>query len=531
MPAQGDTIYDLVVVGGGIGGLALASLAQRKGLHTALCESHTHLGGCAGWFDRGSFTFDCGATALMGMAPGEPIFELLKRVCLDFEALRTPEYRLCLAGDELIMTPDNLAWEATIRRHFPHLGENAARFWRIQERIGRTMFAAASGLPRLPLRSPTDIIHNLKILGLSGTAASATSFVTVMSLLRRLRLSHDPKFVALVAMLLQDTAQAGPETVPLANAAACLQAYRFGLSRPIGGMKALAEGLGEAFTGWGGNLRRATIVDSVSLASKSSFTNSTPAKFLVKTRRGEVLKARQVAFNLPVDLAMRLLGRSEKDDATLARKEQNSRAKWSAFTTYAAIDADFLAGHQALFHHVLQDVNQPIHDGNNVLISLSPPNDPGYAPADCRTATMSTHVNPDEWKSLSPTEYQVKKADYAARMSAALERAFPGVQAAIRHIEFASPRSFARYTRRTIGRVGGPPVSRRTANLMAVDPGSLGKGLWLVGDSVFPGQGTMAVVMCAMRVLERLSGETWYSDTSVAHFRPLALSEPAHAAT
>ena len=80
---------DLCVVGGGIGGLALAALAQRKGLKTVLCESHTKLGGCAGYFDRGPYTFDCGATALMGLNPGEPIRDLVDRIELKFEGVGT----------------------------------------------------------------------------------------------------------------------------------------------------------------------------------------------------------------------------------------------------------------------------------------------------------------------------------------------------------------------------------------------------------------------------------------------------------
>lgn len=519
---KADSTFDLVVVGGGIGGLALAALAQRKGLKTALCESHTHLGGCAGYFQRGNYTFDCGATALMGMNHGEPVRGLLDRVGLDFHALPTPEYRMCLAGEELVMTSSTPDWESTIRRHFPDLGENAVRFWRIQESIGQTMFAAASGLPRLPIRTPLDILHNLRILGIGGSLAASTSLVTVMHMLRLLGLHRSPRFVALVAMLLQDTAQAGPETVPLANASACLQAYRFGLSRPIGGMKSFAEGLGEAFAGWGGDLHTATIIDSVRKKPDATFT--------VKTRRGQVIHTRQVAFNLPLDLAANLLGPDLSPDATHNRREKRSRARWSAFTAYAAIDASFLAHHRALFHHVLHDPHLPIHDGNNVLISLSPPGDEAYAPAGIRTATLSTHVNPDDWHGLTADQYQARKADYASRMKAALERAFPGVDQAIRHIEFASPRSFARYTRRTLGRVGGPPVSRRSANLMAVDPGALGRNLWLVGDSVFPGQGTMAVVMCAMRVLERMTGEFWYSDSIIRENRPVPRAEPVHAA-
>ena len=45
---MGQPVFDLVVVGGGVGGLATAALAQRLGLRTALLEAHTRLGGCAG---------------------------------------------------------------------------------------------------------------------------------------------------------------------------------------------------------------------------------------------------------------------------------------------------------------------------------------------------------------------------------------------------------------------------------------------------------------------------------------------------
>jgi hypothetical protein len=75
-PAGEDRAIDLVVIGGGMGGPATAALAQRRGLRTALLEAHTKLGGCAGYFARGPYTFDVGAMALMGLRDGEPIGDL-----------------------------------------------------------------------------------------------------------------------------------------------------------------------------------------------------------------------------------------------------------------------------------------------------------------------------------------------------------------------------------------------------------------------------------------------------------------------
>ena len=174
------------------------------------------------------------------------------------------------------------------------------------------------------------------------------------------------------------------------------------------------------------------------------------------------------------------------------------------------IDRGAVPDDSPLFHQVLRDYDRPMHDGNNVLVSLSPPEDSGYGPPDARVATMSTHTRPAEWQGLSGPAYQDKKTEFRDRLLAALGKAFPGAaEAGLVHAEFASPRSFQRYTRRTAGAVGGPPVARSTSNFLAVGSDVFGPGLWVVGDSVFPGQGTMAVVISAIRVVERITGRSW----------------------
>ncbi|MGO9597489.1 MAG: hypothetical protein ACLP7Q_05655 [Isosphaeraceae bacterium] len=90
-----------------------------------------------------------------------------------------------------------------------------------------------------------------------------------------------------------------------------------------------------------------------------------------------------------------------------------------------------------------------------------------------------------------------------------LARALPYAPGSLVHAEIASPRSFRRYTLRTAGAGGGAPVSRINSNFLAVSSDVLGHGPWAVGDSVFPGQGSMATVISAIRVVERLMGTTW----------------------
>ena len=60
----------IIVVGGGIAGLTGAALLSKEGYQVTLVEAHSQLGGCAGTFKRGSYTFDVGATQVAGLERG-----------------------------------------------------------------------------------------------------------------------------------------------------------------------------------------------------------------------------------------------------------------------------------------------------------------------------------------------------------------------------------------------------------------------------------------------------------------------------
>ena len=144
---------------------------SEPGLRTALLEAHTKLGGCAGYFGRGPYTFDAGATALMGLRPGEPIGDLLALLGVDFEGVPTPSYRVHL--------PDRVARRRARRRRLRGHGLGGPRperergprqrlFWRLQAAVGGTLFAAAAGSPGCRPGRSADLVHDLRILGLSG---------------------------------------------------------------------------------------------------------------------------------------------------------------------------------------------------------------------------------------------------------------------------------------------------------------------------------------------------------------------------
>ena len=76
-------------------------------------------------------------------------------------------------------------------------------------------------------------------------------------------------------------------------------------------------------------------------------------------------------------------------------------------------------------------------------------------------------------------------------MLAAAEIALPGLAAAAKLILPGTPVSFQRFTHRSLGWVGGFP---QTHLFRAWGP-RLGHDLWLVGDSIFPGQSILATAL------------------------------------
>jgi phytoene desaturase len=74
--------YDVVVIGGGIGGLATAALCQKAGLKTLVLEQSERIGGCCSTYETEGFHFDVGASVLEMPNAFE---ELFRRLGLDRE--------------------------------------------------------------------------------------------------------------------------------------------------------------------------------------------------------------------------------------------------------------------------------------------------------------------------------------------------------------------------------------------------------------------------------------------------------------
>lgn len=79
--------YDVVVVGGGIGGLTVAALLSARGMNVYLLERQSQVGGCIGRVEFSGHDFEPGMGLYTSFGPGEIYEQLFSRLPVDAPAV------------------------------------------------------------------------------------------------------------------------------------------------------------------------------------------------------------------------------------------------------------------------------------------------------------------------------------------------------------------------------------------------------------------------------------------------------------
>src|SRR5690606_28707624 len=146
-----------------------------------------------------------------------------------------------------------------------------------------------------------------------------------------------------------------------------------------------------------------------------------------------------------------------------------------------------VAGQRLTHHQLLQDYARPLGDGNNMFVSVSAAGDTVSAPAGHRAVMLSTHTALADWTGLGDSDYGLRKQEAGERLIRYARRAYPTLGDRAVVAEVGTPRAFDRFTFRPDGAVGGPHQSLRNSNQFAIPHDLGGRGLWLAGDSTWPG--------------------------------------------
>lgn len=473
----------MAVVGGGLAGIATGLRLQAAGLSTVVLEAHGHAGGCAGYYRRRGFSFDVGATTLVDFEPGGVGARLLTDVGMSpvvGEAL--PGYQAWLPDRTVVLHRDAAAWR---RERLAALGDTEAhrRFWALLDRLAEVFWTASRNGVRMPVRRPSDLLHNLRAIGPAGWPLAVHVPRTLGSALRQHGLRDDEPLAGLLGMLVEDTVHSTVDEAPLVNAALGVTIRGAGLTRATGGMRGFWRSLIGRYRELGGELRTACSVTAVT---------GRIGGFTVHTTRGPV-RAGQVVSAVPAATTAALHDEVGRRLRPYLERDRDSLG--GAAVVFLGVPEEEVAGRSLTHHQLLQSYRRPLGDGNNMFVSVSAPGDLDSAPPGHRVVMISTHTELSAWENLDPADHAARATDLADHLVACARRVYPelGRRAVVR--EVGTPKTYERYTSRPRGAVGGVRQRPGNTNQHAV-PHQLGvPGFWLAGDSTWPGLGTVACVI------------------------------------
>ena len=212
-------------------------------------------------------------------------------------------------------------------------------------------------------------------------------------------------------------------------------------------------------------------------------------------------QAKNVVFTLPPQSLLELIPHTSSGLPKNYRDRLEALSQpTGAIVFYGAITRRDLksccAGH---FQLLLEELG-------SIFISISFEGD-GRAPIGQATVIASLFTDVTSWSAYSRSEYQQRKDLILEKILKVLNAQFAIESKQWLHKELATPRSFARWTGRPQGIVGGLAQTPTTFGPFGLPSRTPMKGLWLCGDSIYPGEGTAGVSQSALMACRQLMSE------------------------
>ncbi|TXD38078.1 FAD-binding protein [Lujinxingia vulgaris] len=487
-------VLDAIVIGAGFGGLSAALTLAERGASLAIFERLTYPGGCASTFRRRGYRFESGATLFSGFGEGQLFDRWIKRHNLPvrFESmdplvtLRAPDLNLPISSDRDALTASFCALPGAP-------AEAIRRFFAYQKRVADALWQLFDDPTLLPPFNPSNLLRHiarspgyLVLLGAVGRS--------VGDLLKRFDLQNFLPLRTYLNAVCQITVQASADEAEAPFALAAMDYFFRGTGHIHGGIGQLASALSDAVENLGGQVLMADAVRRISREHDH---------WLVESRR-HTLRARHVIANLLPSALLKLLADPALASPSLHRKQRAVEGGWGAAMLYLGVDRQRIARQEAFHLELVDDPHRPFQEGNHIFCSVSGADERDRAPEGQRVVTVSTHVDMRRYLGASPEERAAYTQSVQDRMRQTLQLRAPELARATLFEMTGSPRTFERFTGRPGGYVGGIPRVKGLHHYRDLGPQQVAKNLYLVGDTAFPGQSTLAVALGGLRTAEHI---------------------------
>jgi C-3',4' desaturase CrtD len=492
----------VAVVGAGIGGLTAGALLAKGGYQVVIYDQANVPGGCASTFKRRGFTFDVGATQVAGLEPGGIHQRIFTELAIDLPAATDcdPACAVFLPGETepIKVWRDYSKWQEERQKQFP----GSEPFWHLLARLFKASWRFQARDPVLPPRNLWDFWQLISAVRLDTLITVPFALMTVGDALKVYGLAGDKRLKTFLDLQLKLYSQVDADHTALLYAATALAVAQApqGLFHLAGSMQALSDRLVAALEKYGGKLYLRHTVEAIN----TNQDRVTGVKVRhQKTGKTWIEPAAEVVANVPVQNLIKLAKSNAASWQRYQQRVDKLPAASGAFVIYLGVKQEAIPSNCPPHLQFLYDYQGVIGENNSLFVSLSKLND-GRAPAGKATIIASSFTEPKMWWQGTKEDYDLLKQQYTQEAIAKLGTYFNLTPETIIHQETATPRTFAKYTAREQGIVGGIGQRVSTFGPFGIANRTPIKSLWLVGDSTHPGEGTAGVSYSALTVVRQI---------------------------
>jgi all-trans-retinol 13,14-reductase len=520
LPAVEDrrtVMWDAIVIGSGIGGLAAAAALSKRSKRVLLLEQHSAAGGQTQTFRRQGWEFATGVHYLGGVGPQAGSAGQFGRLLawlsdgeLRFAPCANPYDIVHLPGFEFGIAHPEAAFRAALLARFP--GEQAALDRWFQD----SHDAAKAAFTLLSLHSlPEWLAAGLRLL--RGNHAQAWAHRTLASELDRI--AH-PQLRAVLGARWGDYG-AQPAAASFVEHAIVTGSYNAGAYYPVGGPARFAQTLLPPVQRAGGECRLGAEVRRIVLAGGRVAG--------VEVVRNGVTSNETAPFVISDMGAVNTLACLPPGVASAWREEVDALSPGLGFVAlYIGLEGDIAAAGATSANHWIYEHDdigrvwtQPAdEDAPALFVSFPSLKDPAwrgpptaevlalvnlaaFAPWMQTAAGGATQAQPGQGD-----DYAAFKDWVAARLRSQFERHFPALAPMVRFHEAATPRTQQRITRTPGGSMYGLEISGERMGSTALNLRTPVPGLLLAGQDV-AGPGVPAAFMAGLMAAATVDSSLW----------------------
>lgn len=490
--------HDVIIIGGGIGGLTCGSLLAKNGLNTLIVEQHSKPGGYVTSYSRNGFLFDV-VHVIGGLRKGAPLERIYSYLGLDkkIEFIEVEKvFKFIYPDVSIDCYTDINKYKQQLLDNFPKEKDGIHRYFKTSQSIWNELVASHYKPSFLQLLSyPLRFPHLVKYQNAT-YEAFLDQFIKDGKLKELLGSGwgylglHNRSISALYIIGMYMSYHAG------------------GAWYPKGGYQAMSNAFAECFREHGGSLRLKTKVKKILVEGNRAVG--------VELDDGETIRAKQVISNADTKKTFLHFVGEENMSKEFTDKIKSIQQSVSGFVVRLGVKMELpkelhcgcimyfpdYGIAENTFALAAKDEIETDIGKVGFGLSVSSMKDADVAPRGCHALDLIYMPAPyrynNNWMMENKVKYNELKEHVAGTLIKAAEKLIPGLSQHIVVKDINTPLTFERYTSATEGGWYDAACTPEQSLLKRLPAATPVKNLYLTGAKSFPGPGMFGAIQSGL---------------------------------